>query len=266
MTDSGFKTYLITGASGIGAETARLLARNGQGGVRIFLAALEEDQCSELAGELRSLGVGAAFLAGDLCNPEFASAAVRACIRSFGRIDGLFSVAGTSGRRFGDGPLHECTEQGWARTIEANLTTQYRVCRETVKAMLAQPLGADGQRGVLLNMSSILALHPEPVHFDTIAYAASKGGILAMSRTMAASYAASGIRVNAIAPGLVCTRMSRRASSDQKIVDAMRGKQPLAQGLMSAADVAASCVYLLTSASRPVTGQVIEVDGGWGLR
>lgn len=259
------KTYLITAASGIGAETARMLARKGAGAAKIFLVALEEQECRHLQSELQSLGAEADFLAGDLCDPDFAPAVIAACVQSFGRVDGLFSVAGRSGRRFGDGPLHECTEEGWVRTIEANLTTQYRMCRETVKAMLAQSPAPDGQQGVILNMASILALHPDPARFDTIAYAAAKGGILSMSRTMAASYVTSGIRVNAIAPGLVSTRMSRRASSDPEIVEAMKTRQPLTQGLIPVEDVAASCVYLLTDASRPVTGQVIEVDAGWGL-
>ena len=130
----------------------------------------------------------------------------------FGRLDGLFNVAGISGRRFGDGPVHECTEEGWAITIKTNLTTQYRMCREAIRIMMSQPIPGNGQRGVILNMSSILGIDPQPQHFDTVAYAASKGAIVAMSRTIAASYAKHKIRVNVIAPSLVRTPMSARAS------------------------------------------------------
>jgi NAD(P)-dependent dehydrogenase (short-subunit alcohol dehydrogenase family) len=131
--------------------------------------------------------------------------------------------------------------------------------------MLAQPPGGNGQRGVILNMASILGIHPEPKHFDTVAYAASKGAIIAFSRTMAASYAQARIRVNVIAPALVRTPMSARASEDPAILDFMKSKQPLVEDVIDAEDVASACVYLLTDASRAVTGQVLTVDAGWQL-
>jgi NAD(P)-dependent dehydrogenase (short-subunit alcohol dehydrogenase family) len=88
--------------------------------------------------------------------------------------------------------------------------------------MLAQPMGSNGQRGVILNMASILAIDPEPKYFDTVAYAASKGAILAMTRSMAASYANQKIRVNAIAPSLAYTEMSSHALEKCEIVDFIR--------------------------------------------
>jgi NAD(P)-dependent dehydrogenase (short-subunit alcohol dehydrogenase family) len=258
------KTYLITGASGIGAETARRLAR-AEPSAQLFLVAREEDQCRSLADELRSLGAMAEYLSGDLTDPEFAPQVVFACVSGFGRLDVLFNVAGISGRRFGDGPIHQCTEQGWSITIETNLTTQYRMCREAVRVMLEQPSGVNGQRGVILNMSSILGLDPEAKYFDTVAYAASKGAIVAMSRSMAASYAAQKIRVNVIAPSLARTPMSARASQDQKILDFLKGKHPLLEDVIPVEDVAAACVFLLTDASHAITGQTLVVDGGWTL-
>ncbi len=156
-----------------------------------------------------ALGGQAEYSACDLTDPVAAPNVVKTCIERFGRLDGLFNVAGISGRRYGDGPGHECTEEGWATTINTNVTTQYRMCREGLRVMLAQTPLENGQRGVILNMSSILGLDPEPAHFDTIAYAAAKGAIVAMSRTMAASYAKNKIRVNVIAPALVQTPMSR---------------------------------------------------------
>lgn len=261
------RTYLITASSGIGAEVARTLAREAANpkSVRLFLVGREESQCAALADELRSLNARVEYRAGDLTDPDFAPAAVRSCVSSFERLDALFNVAGISGRRFGDGPVHECTEEGWSRVLNTNLTTQYRMCRETVRLMLSQPPAANGQRGVILNMASILALSPEPRHFDTVAYAASKGGIIAMSRAMAACYAKHKIRVNAIAPALVRTPMSARASEDAEIIEFMKSKQPLLEGVIPVQDVAASCVYLLTDSSRAVTGQVLAVDAGWSL-
>lgn len=261
------RTYLITAASGIGAETAKLLAQNVQddGATQLFIAARHEEKCAALVRELRSLGAVAEYFVGDLTNAAAAPALVAQCVSRFDRLDGVFNVAGISGRRHGDGPIHECTEEGWAITMNTNATTQYRMCREAVRVMLNQSPGANGQRGVILNMASILGIHPEPKHFDTVGYAASKGAILAMSRTIAASYAHSKIRVNVIAPALVRTPMSARAAEDQVIVEFMREKQPLLEDVLAAEDVASACFYLLTDASRAVTGQVLVVDGGWSL-
>ena len=260
------RTYLITGASGIGAETAKLLAEDAATReIRLFLVALDEVSCESLASDLKSSGAKVAYVAGDLTTPSVAVEAVASCMNHFGRIDGLFNVAGGSGRRFGDGPIHECTEEGWSRTIEENATTSYRMCREVINVMLRQPLSEIGERGVILNMSSILAIYPEPAHFDTVAYAASKGAILTMSRSMAASYANSKIRVNVVAPSLVSTAMSARASRDPLISEFIERKQPLLGGMIPASDVASVCKFLLTDASRAMTGQIVEVDAGWSI-
>jgi NAD(P)-dependent dehydrogenase (short-subunit alcohol dehydrogenase family) len=198
-----------------------------------------------------------------LTDASFAPLLVAAAVSRFGRLDGVFNVAGISGRRYGDGPVHQCTEEGWAITLNTNATTQYRVCREAVRVMLAQPHGDNGQRGAILNMASILGIHPEPKHFDTVAYAASKGAIIALSRTMAASYAKEKIRVNVVAPALVRTPMSARASEDQVIREFMKTKQPLMEDVIAVEDVASACVYLLTDASRAVTGEVLTLAAGW---
>lgn len=244
-----------------------MLARGGEnsGGAQVFVAARTEGKCQTLVQELRSLGIAAEYMVGDLTDAYFAPLLVAAAVSRFGRLDGVFNVAGISGRRYGDGPVHQCTEEGWALTLNTNATTQYRVCREAVRVMLTQALGDNGQRGVILNMASILGIHPEPKHFDTVAYAASKGAIIALSRTMAASYARAKIRVNVVAPALVRTPMSARASDDETILDFMRSKQPLLEDVIAVEDVASACVYLLTDASRAVTGEVLTVDAGWQL-
>lgn len=260
------RTILITGASGIAAATARVLPTHaGSLPLQLFLVARHAEHCEEVAASVRGSYAAILWAAGDLTDQEFAGIVVRRCVEKFGRIDALYNVAGVSGRKFGDGPLHECTEEGWARTLDVNLTTQYRMCRETVRVMLAQEPGGNGQRGVILNMSSILGIEPEPAHFNTIAYSTSKGAIIAMTRAMAAGYAAQKIRVNAIAPGLAATPMSARAAADATIADFMRIKQPLAGGMIPVEDIAHASAFLLTDASRSITGQVLTVDGGWSL-
>jgi NAD(P)-dependent dehydrogenase (short-subunit alcohol dehydrogenase family) len=257
------RTYLITASTGIGAETARMLAKQGH---NIFVLSRTEANCAALAEELASLGATSAHFAGDVSVPETAVDAVQACIKKFARLDGLYNVAGISGRKFGDGPLHECTEAGWETVIQTNLSSQYRMCREALKVMLAQdPHPESGQRGVILNMASILGIHPEPKNFSAIAYAAGKGGIIAMSRSAAAYYAKDKVRLNVIAPALVHTPMSARASENPEIIDFIKNKQPLTDGMVPCADAAAVSKFLLTDDSRAMTGEVIEVDGGWNL-
>ena len=98
-----------------------------------------------------------------------------------------------------------------------------------------------------------------------IAYAASKGAIVSMSRAMAAYYAPHKIRVNVIAPGLVETRMSARAQSNEEVLDFISHKQPLSEGMLYPADVAMTALFLLGEQSRHMTGQVVGVDGGWAV-
>src|SRR5262249_33058130 len=122
---------------------------------------------------------------------------------------------------------------------------------------------ANGKGGVILNMASVLAFSPSPKYFDTIAYAATKGGIIAMSRLTAARYAADNIRVNVIAPSLVDTPMANRAAHDEAILNFLRSKQPLRHGPGLPADCAGAAVFLCSDAASFITGAVLPVDGGW---
>ena len=256
------KVYIITGSSGIAAETIKLAAEKG---ANVFFIGREKDRCQKFQEELNTQGFNADYLVGDLTHEQVAIDLVSACISKYGRIDGLFNVAGISGRKFGDGPVHECTEQGWETTITTNVTTQYRMCREVVKQMLKQEPDEDGLRGTILNMSSILGISPEPKFFSTITYAAAKGAIISMSTSMASKYAKDKIRVNAIAPGLALTRMSERASKNDVIVDFMKEKQPLTEAVMDAKDVAEAAIFLLSNQSKVITGEVLKVDAGWSI-
>lgn len=256
------KTFIITGSSGIAGETIKLALQNG---ANVFYIGRREEGCKKLAEEIKDLGFQADYLAGDLTEPSVAVQLVEACVNKYDRVDGLYNVAGSSGRKYGDGPLHECTEEGWAKTLNINLTTQYRMCRETIRQMLKQEPGKDGLRGTILNMSSILGVSPEPKHFSAIAYAASKGAIISMSKTMASYYAKDKIKVNAIAPGLAYTRMSKRASRDEEIVEFMSVKQPLKGNVMTAGEVAEASLFLLNARSNVITGQTLRVDAGWSI-
>lgn len=251
---------LITGATGIAATTAKLAA---QAGASVFIVSLHEEDCSVLANEIRTSGARAEFYAGDLLQASTASNAVQSGLQHFGRIDALFNVAGISGRKFGDGPLHECSESGWDVTMDTNAKTTFLMCRAVLKQMLQQTVNAVGSRGAILNMASVLAFAPEPKHFAAHAYAASKGAIISLTKAMASYYAPHKIRVNALAPGLVRTPMSQRAQADETILAFMQTKQPLAEDLLTAEDVAKTALFLLGDAARHLTGEVLAVDGGW---
>lgn len=253
---------LITGATGIAAATAKLAA---QAGASVFIVSLHEDDCAVLANEIRASGARAEFYAGDLCQESTAINAVQTCVQKFGRIDALFNVAGISGRKFGDGPLHECTENGWDVTMDTNAKTTFLMCREVLKQMLQQDANEAGLRGSILNMASVLAFSPERKHFASHAYAASKGAIISLSKAMASYYAPHKIRVNAIAPGLIRTPMSQRAQENPTIVEFMKTKQPLAEDLLAPEEIAKAALFFLREDSPHITGQVLAIDGGWSV-
>jgi len=245
------KVLLITGSTGIAEATATRAAERGDA---VFVISRDESHCLDLCMRLPDSG----YYACDLRDEDGVEGAITACLNRFGAIDAVFNVAGISGRRFGDGPLHECTAEGWDATLDSNVKSMFLVCRGVLRNWLAV-----GRPGTILNMSSVLAFSPQAQHFATHAYAASKGAIISMSRAMAAYYAPHKIRVNVIAPSLVRTPMSLRAQSDEPLLEFIAHKQPLSQGMLDACDVAQTALFLLGEESRHITGQVITVDGGW---
>ena len=247
---------VITGASGIAASGARLFASEG---ASLFLISSDEAECVELVDSLGPSGAEVGYAVADLTLEPETESAFADCLARKGRLDGLFAVAGSSGRRFGDGPIAEIPIEGWEQTIEANLVPPFLAAREAVRAMRSGGVG-----GSIVLVGSVLANRPSDL-FQTHAYATAKGGIAALSRAMAATHARDRIRVNVVAPGLVRTPMSERAANDPQSVAYAGLKQPLAGGFLDPDDVAKAALFLLSDDSAQVTGQVIEVDGGWGV-
>jgi NAD(P)-dependent dehydrogenase (short-subunit alcohol dehydrogenase family) len=144
--------------------------------------------------------------------------------------------------------------------LAANLTSVFLCCKHVVPAML------DGGGGSIVNLASVLGLVGGDEDFATHAYAASKGGIVALSRAVAVTYAARRVRCNVICPGLIATPMSRRAQEDPRIRARLAELQPLLGDLGAPEDVASAALWLAGPQSRMVTGVVLPVDGGWTAR
>lgn len=242
------RCLIVGGTSGIGLAAARRFL---QEGARLVIAGLDRGSVHQLPGDFL-------FRACDVTVETQVQSLFGETIEHFGGLDVLYHVAGSSGRKEGDGPLHECTLEGWQSTIDANLKSVFLTNRAAIRQFLKQGTG-----GTVLNMSSVLALSPTPRHFDTVAYAASKGGITSMSRQMAARYAGDKIRVNVLAPGLIDTPMAARAVGDPAIREFLQTKQPLGPGPGTPEDCADAAVFLCSDEAHFITGVVLAVDGGW---
>ncbi len=216
---------------------------------------------SKCTAAVTALGSCARGVEGDARNPQTVDRAIRTALTEFGPLDGLYHVAGGSGRRLGDGPLDQLSDQGWDQTLRLNLDSVFYSNRAAIQQFLRQ-----GSGGSVVNMASVLADSPSPRFFATHAYATSKAATIGMARAAAAHYAPQNIRVNVIAPALVDTPMARRASNDPDIRHYVASKQPLDGGRIGLpADVDEAVVYFLSDDSRFVTGQVLRIDGGWSL-
>jgi NAD(P)-dependent dehydrogenase (short-subunit alcohol dehydrogenase family) len=245
---------VIGGTGGIGLSAVKAFVA---AGARVVAVGLEED----LAAAARELGKAARFIHSEATQPETAPNAIEECTSLFGRFDGLYHVAGGSGRRWGDGPLHEISNEGWRLTIELNLTSVFYSNRAAVRQLLSRNSG-----GAILNLTSVLAFSPSGDHFATHTYAAAKSGIIGLTKSCASLYAPKGIRFNALAPGLVQTPMAQRAANDPKIMAFVKTKQPLDGGRIGQpSDLDAAAVFFMSDVSRFTTGQVLAIDGGWSV-
>jgi len=251
---AGKRCLIVGGTTGLGRAAARRCLEEG---AQVAIAGRSPDKGAAAVAELHPLGP-LHFVAGDASQEEEVARLFGQAEAFLGGLDVLYHVAGISGRRFGDGPLHECTEAGWDATLDANLTSTFLTNRAAIRCFLERR-----QPGVILNMASVLGWSPSPHYFDTVAYTASKGGILALSKLAAARYAPAGIRVNVIAPGLIDTPMATRAVQDEAIQEFLRTKQPLCAGPGRPEDCSDAAVFLCSDAARLITGIVMPVDGGW---
>ena len=249
------RVAIVTGgSSGIGAATAALFAAEG-GRVALF-------DLNVSAGQAHAKSIGgpsgqAIFVPVDMTQAAQVEAAVQKTAAHFGRVDIICNIAGGSGRRWGDGPAADCTEEAWDKVLDLNLKTVFLGCKYAIPEMLKNGGGA------IVNLSSVLGLVGGDADFATHAYAASKGGIISLTRSIAAYYARQHIRANTICPALIATPMSQRAQTNPDIRARLPELQPLTAEFGRPEDVAQAMLYLASSQSAFVTGAVLTVDGGW---
>jgi NAD(P)-dependent dehydrogenase (short-subunit alcohol dehydrogenase family) len=244
---------IVGGTTGLGLSAARAFVREG---ARVVVVGRKAESVEAAQKEL---GDAAKSFVADACDPATASHAIETALRDFGAFHGLYHVAGGSGRRHGDGPLHEITDEGWNYTLNENLSSLFYSNRAAAQQFLRQK-----SAGTVLNMGSVLAFSPSPKFFATHAYATAKAAIMGLTTSAAAHYAPQNIRFNVLAPALVATPMSQRAQGDEAILNFIRTKQPLDGGRMGEpADLDSAAVFFMSDESKFVTGQVLAVDGGW---
>jgi NAD(P)-dependent dehydrogenase (short-subunit alcohol dehydrogenase family) len=245
---------IIGGTTGIGLSAAEAFIREG---ANVLAIGRNPESAENAANKVKD----AIVKTGDATLPGTADAAIKDCIAAFGSFDGLYHVAGGSGRRFGDGPLHELTKEGWDYTLSLNLGSLMLSNQAAVKALMSMK-----RSGTILNMGSVLGYSPSPKYFVTHAYAAAKSAAIGFTKSLAAYYASYDIRINLIAPGLVETPMAQRAANDETILSFIKTKQPLTGGRIGTpTDLDGAAVYFMSDYSRFTTGQVLSVDGGWDV-
>jgi NAD(P)-dependent dehydrogenase (short-subunit alcohol dehydrogenase family) len=238
---------IITGAAtGIGRASALLFAR---AGARVALVDSREAELVRTAADV----AGAATLVADLARPEDCAAVVAGAVRAFGRVDVLLNNAGVGTMVVG-GTVETISLDHWDLAQDVNVRAMYLVSRAAVPAMRS----AGG--GAIVNISSVSAFRGS-VERPSHAYAASKGAVLALTRAMAASYGRDGIRVNAICPGTIRTRLT--ADIVERAERAAREGHGIPLGRVGEPEDIARCALFLASADAAfVSGAHLVADGG----
>jgi NAD(P)-dependent dehydrogenase (short-subunit alcohol dehydrogenase family) len=243
------KGALITGAgSGIGRETARLFAGEGA-----FVAVCDRDERGgrETVAQIEAAGGRAFFIAADVASAEDVRLAVEACVSRTGGLHVLFNNAGIFPER--DGSPVDTPEDVWHQVIDVNLKGVFLGCKYGIPAMLASGGGS------IINTASFVAVVGAAT--SQIAYTASKGGVLAMTREIAVEYARRGIRANALCPGPVNTPLLAEFLADPDVRARRMVHIPMGR-LAEAGEIARAVLFLASPASSYVTGTTFLVDGG----
>ncbi|WP_299376636.1 3-oxoacyl-[acyl-carrier-protein] reductase [uncultured Tateyamaria sp.] len=244
MFDLTGKSALVTGASGgIGADIARTLH---EAGATVGLSGTRVDPLQALADEL---GDRAHVLPCNLSDGEAVDALPKEAAAAMGSVDILVNNAGITR----DNLFMRMSEEEWASVLNVNLTSTFKLCKGVMRGMMK------ARWGRIVNISSVVGATGNPGQAN---YAASKAGMIGMSKSLAYEVASRGITVNAVAPGFIATAMTDKLTDDQKT--GIMGQIPAGR-MGEAHEIAAAVLYLASPEAAYVTGTTLHVNGGMAM-
>ena len=242
------KVVLVTGAgSGIGRATALVFAREG---AKVVVSDIVVEGGEETVQQIKAAGGEAIFVKADVSKAADVEALITQTVETYGRLDCAFNNAGIEG---GVKPTIDCTEEEFDRTIAVNLTGVWLCMKYEIQQMLSQGGGA------IVNTASVAGLVGFPGLPD---YVASKHGVLGLTKTAALEYAKSGIRVNAVCPGVIQTPMVERGAQLSPGFDELAVSMEPVGRFGQPSEIGEAVVWLCSEAASFVTGHPMTVDGG----
>ena len=246
------RVVIVTGAaSGIGRATAARLAAEG---AKVLATDVTADALDESVAEATAgAAAGGEVLSqvADISNEDQVAATIEGAVERWGRLDGLANIAGM----LQTVRTHECDLATWRRILDVNLTGTFLMCRAALPHLITS-------RGAIVNAASTSSFFGHPW---MAAYASSKGGVAALTQTLAVEYCKEGVRVNAVAPGSVASGITNNVEFPD---DLTKDESKLVRRIMSPtgfgdpADVAAVVAMLLSADGNHITGEIIRIDGG----